>query len=211
MIPLAAVHSAAGSLPPRRRGRDQHFARAGARLAHVVLRRAHALAAAGRHRAPDPVAPDVLVGRGELGAHLGPVAVELLGDELRERRIGALPHLGAGDANDDAVVGMDDDPGVDFGGSRAAGRRGGDREREFEREAAGERRGNLEELATGDSDRHGLLLRPSSPRERRNFRRAHGSPFSPGRRCRSGTGWSWPRRCPRRSASDASRAARQPP
>src|SRR5262249_12538323 len=65
-------------------GLDQHHARGGAALAHIVLRGADAAAAAGRIVAPDPLAGDILAGRGEFGRHLRPVALQFLGAKLRE-------------------------------------------------------------------------------------------------------------------------------
>ncbi|MGY3465799.1 hypothetical protein ACVW0I_002670 [Bradyrhizobium sp. LM6.11] len=101
-------------------GLDQHHARGGAALADVVLRRADAAAAAGREIAPDALAGDALAGRRIFGRDFRPVAFELLGDELGEAGERALAHLGAGDADDDGVVGPDHDPGADLG--RAVGR-----------------------------------------------------------------------------------------
>ena len=83
-------------------------------LAHIALRAANALAAAGRHRAPHPIAPDVLVGRGELRPHLAPITLQFFGDELAEAGLRSLPHFGASDADDDRVVGCDHDPGIDL-------------------------------------------------------------------------------------------------
>src|SRR5262249_55584300 len=54
--------------------------------------------------APYEVAREVLAGRRKLGRDLGPVAFQLLGDELGETRHRALPHRGAGDADGDAVI-----------------------------------------------------------------------------------------------------------
>ena len=76
-----------GHLPRRGGGRDQHFARGW---------RPPCARSPATQRTPwlPPVDIEpqtrcrrqVLVRRGELGAHLGPVAIELLGDELRQRR-----------------------------------------------------------------------------------------------------------------------------
>src|SRR5262249_32181289 len=55
-----------------------------------------------------------LAGRGILGRDLRPVAVELLGHELRESGQRALSHLRARDADDDGVIRADHHPGVDF-------------------------------------------------------------------------------------------------
>ena len=93
---------------------DQHHARGRAALAHIFLRIADAAAAAGDEIAPDAVAREVLARRRKFGRDFGPVAFELFGDELGEAGQRALAHLGAGDADDDGVVGLDHDPGVDF-------------------------------------------------------------------------------------------------
>src|SRR5206468_12254979 len=86
-----------------------------AAAAHIVLRAADAAAAAGRHVTPDALAGEVLPGKDVLGRDLLPVALELLGDELREARERTLPHLRARDADHAGAVGPDDDPGVDLG------------------------------------------------------------------------------------------------
>ena len=49
-------------------------------------------------------------GVGKLDGDLVPVAFELLGHELREAGDRALPHFGAGDADDAGVVGLDRRP-----------------------------------------------------------------------------------------------------
>jgi hypothetical protein len=87
---------------------------AGATLAHVVVRGANAAAAAGAHVAPDAVARQVLARRGIFGLDLLPVALELFRHQLGEARQRALAHLGAGNADDDIVVGLDEDPGADL-------------------------------------------------------------------------------------------------
>src|SRR5262249_12205645 len=96
------------------RGLQQHDARRGAAATHVVLRTADATAAAGRHVAPDALAGEILVGIDVQGAHLAPVALQLLGDELREAGVGALAHLRARDADHAAAVGPYHHPGVHF-------------------------------------------------------------------------------------------------
>ena len=53
--------------------------------------------------------------RGVFRRHLAPIAFQLLGDQLRQRGHGALPHLGARDAHDHDIIGLDHDPGRDFG------------------------------------------------------------------------------------------------
>ena len=115
MTLFAAVHSAAGTFHSFGRGLDQHHARRRAALAHVVVRVADAAAAAGaRSRPRRACARGSGPGVGYSVGDLRPVALELLGDELREAGQRALPHLGARDADHDGVVRADHDPGVDF-------------------------------------------------------------------------------------------------
>src|SRR6185369_4935779 len=91
-------------LPLVGRGLRQHHARGGAAFAHVFVRFADAAAAAGREIAPRALALHALAGRRVLDLHLGPVAFELVGNELRESGDRALPHLGAHYADVDGVV-----------------------------------------------------------------------------------------------------------
>ena len=53
-------------------------------------------------------------GRRIFGRDLRPVALQLFGDELGEAGQRALAHFGAGDADDDGVVGPDHDPDADL-------------------------------------------------------------------------------------------------
>ncbi len=84
------------------------------------------------------------------GRDLVPVAAQLFGDELGEAGAGALSHLGARDADDRGVVGLDHDPGIDLGAGAALRlRRGGaERQMEAEREAAA-RGGGADDEACG--------------------------------------------------------------
>jgi hypothetical protein len=67
--------------------------------------------------------------------HFLPVALELLGDELRKTRVSALAHLGAHDADDRRVVGLHDHPGIHFRvGARCGGLGRLDAERDVEPE-----------------------------------------------------------------------------
>ncbi len=119
---------------------DQHLACGRTAFAHIVVRFADAAAAAGREVAPHAVARDVLARRGELGRDLRPVAFQFLGEELGEARHRALAHLRARDADDDAVVRVNDDPGIDLAHGAAClrvRRAGGNAE--AEREGAGGR------------------------------------------------------------------------
>ncbi len=126
---------------------DQHMTRHRAALAHVILRRAHAQAAARDEIAPDAAARRALAGRRKFSRHLRPVAVEFLGDELGETGQRALAHFGAGDPNDDGFVRPDNDPGVDLRGFRGARRKWND---EAERKAAAERCAADDEVASAD-------------------------------------------------------------
>jgi hypothetical protein len=94
---------------------NEHLARRRAALPHILMRGADAAAAAGRHVAPRALAREVGAGRRELGLHLRPVALQLFRNKLREAGLGALAHLGAGDANDHGVIGPDHYPGIDLG------------------------------------------------------------------------------------------------
>jgi hypothetical protein len=111
-----------GDAPGIGRRLDQHLPRDGAALAHIEMALADAAAAAGGEAAPGPVATQVLARRRILGGDLGPVALQLLGHQLRQAGQGALAHLRARNANDHGVIGLDQDPGVDlrrFGIGRA--------------------------------------------------------------------------------------------
>src|SRR6266496_1198461 len=109
----------------------------GATAAHIVLRAADAAAAAGRHVAPDALAREILAGRDPLHRYFIPAALELLGHQLGEPGLRALPHLRARDADHAGAVVLDDDPGVHLcpGGSCGL-RRSDERKLESEREAA---------------------------------------------------------------------------
>ena len=102
MTLLAARHSPTGTFHSSAAACTSIMPRGGAALAHVLLRLADAAAAAGGEVAPDAVARQVLARRGVLGADLGPVAVQLLGHQLRQPGQRALAHLGARDADDHA-------------------------------------------------------------------------------------------------------------
>src|SRR4029077_12817067 len=103
-----------GHLPLVRSSLDQHFTRCRAALAHVVLGFTDAAASGAAVIAPYPFAGDVLPRRRIFGRHLRPVAFELLRAELGAPGERALAHFGAGDANDDRVVGADHHPGIDL-------------------------------------------------------------------------------------------------
>src|SRR5207248_6757235 len=84
-----------GYIPLIRRGLYEHGARGRAAFAHVLVRLADAAAAAGGEVSPGALASDAFTRRRIFDAHFRPVALELLGDELREAGDRALPHLGA--------------------------------------------------------------------------------------------------------------------
>ena len=92
----------------------QHHPRGSAALAHVLVRLADAAAAAGGETAPHPLAGEVLPRRRVFGRDLAPVRIEFLAHQLRKSGQRALAHLGAGNADDDAVVRPDHYPGVDL-------------------------------------------------------------------------------------------------
>ncbi len=108
--------------------------------------------------------PGVAVRGGVLRAHLAPVALQLLADHHRVGRPDALAKLGLPDADDDRVVGRDDNPRVDLRRRRIfvperAGRacrlraRPG-RHPEAEHERAVSRGDGGEKLSTIDVGRH---------------------------------------------------------
>jgi len=71
----------------------------GAALADVLLAAAQAAAAAGGEISPDPFPGQVFAGGRKFPGDLVPVTLKFLGHQLGEAREGALPHLGAGDAD----------------------------------------------------------------------------------------------------------------
>ncbi len=168
-------------------GVHQHHARGGTALAHVVDRGPDAAAAAGRHVAPGALLGEVLLGRDVLGLDLGPVALEVLGDQLRQTRQRTLAHLGARDAHRRGVVGMDDDPDADrragvadhFLGNRLEDAAG---DLPAKRQTAARDRGRGDEMPSIEF--HGRLLMPCRCRTRRGWRRGCAG------RCRSDRCWS---------------------
>ena len=97
------------------RSLHQHQTRRRAALAHIVLRATDALAAAGGKTTPRALARNTLAGGGVFGGDLGPVTFKLFGHELCQTGQGALPHLGACDAYDHLVIGLNHHPGVHLG------------------------------------------------------------------------------------------------
>src|SRR5437867_823897 len=147
-------------------GLDQHDPRGGAALADVLVRVADAAAAARGEVTPRALALHALAGRRILGLHLRPVALELLGDHLREARERPLPHLGARDPDHDRVVRADDHPGVHFGRA-VLGAHDARAERDLEAEsepgagggAADDERATIELRSPGDHGAAPLCLR----------------------------------------------------
>ena len=163
---------------------DQHHARGGATLAHIFLRGSDAAAAGGGKLAPWTFAGHALARRRIFGRDFRPVAFEFLGDELSKTGERALAHFRARDANDDGIVGLDHDPGVDFrrtvGGTHDGWTTEGNIE--ADREAGADRGGADDKGAAVESGHmiHGCLLKRL---------RRRGLPRAPAGRCRSGKYW----------------------
>ncbi len=149
-------------------GCDQPLARAGTGLLDDHAGLAHGAAAAGGEAAIDLVVDDVAVRRSVFGLDEGPVAFELLGENLGQRSEAALAHLGAAVADDDGVVGLDHHPGIDLAGiafallapgaDAQARSLGGLAKADTERKAAGRGEGGGDEVATRESEIvHGAL------------------------------------------------------
>ena len=167
-------------------GLDQHHARGGAALAHIILRAADAAAAAGREIAPRALAGDALAGGRKFGRDLRPVAFEFFGDQLGQTGERALAHLRAGDADHDGIIGPDHHPGVDFRRTVGGAHHGGSAERKIEAERqSGARSGGADHEGAAVELGHHMLIHgcPLMPLPR------HGSPRAPARRCRSGRCW----------------------
>src|SRR5204863_7710245 len=91
--------------------------------------------------APHALACEIFAGSREFVRNLRPVAFELFGDELAQACEGSLAHFRACDADDDAVVGLDDDPGVHLGPRQLRGGLSAERDVESDREPGGCRAG----------------------------------------------------------------------
>ena len=151
-------------VPVRGRGGDQHRSRRGAGLAQIILRGADRAAAAGRHVAPYAVATEILLRRCVLGADLLPVALQLFGDQHRERRERALAHLGAGDADHDGVVGPDHDPGRDLGRTIGCAHHGGAAEGDIEADCeTGAKSGGADDEGTAIHSGRNMLVHVAAP------------------------------------------------
>src|SRR5690606_28119316 len=94
------------------RGLHQHHARGCTAFADILLRVADALAAIGAEIAPDALAADTLARSDIFPADLVPVGFQFLGNKLGKAGQRALAHLDAGDADQNRVVRIDNDPGV---------------------------------------------------------------------------------------------------
>ena len=125
---------------------DEHAAGSGTRLAQVLLGFANASAAAGGHVFPNLVTLHVLVDIGVLGPHFGPIALQFFGHQHGQAGHRALSQFGAGDADDDTVVGLNHHPMRDLGHSlpTCCQRRGG---LEAQDQGTREGRGLLQKLA----------------------------------------------------------------
>ena len=189
---------------------QQHDARRRTRAADIILGGADAAAAAGRHVAPHALACEVLTGRDAIDRNLVPVAFELFDDELRETGERALPHLGARDADDGGVVGLDHDPGVDLGPALLRDRRiNAERRIETQRQsAAGRSRATMNvrrvTLAAETFADLPLIFFVMADLPRRGWWRPCARPHGCADRCRSDRCWSSRHRCRRHSAWDSS-------
>ena len=109
--PLRATHSSTRHAPALRGCLQQHRASGGAGFTQPIEHAADRAAAAGLIRLPDPVV--LAIDRREVDAHLRPVELQLLGENLREPRLRALPHLGGVDQQAQVAVRIDADPAGD--------------------------------------------------------------------------------------------------
>src|SRR5690606_11645022 len=102
-------------------GLHQHHARGCTAFANIFLRVADALAAIGAEIAPDALAANTLAGSDIFPADLVPVGFQFLGNKLGKTGQRALTHLDAGNADQNRVIRIDNDPGVQlldaFGGA----------------------------------------------------------------------------------------------
>jgi hypothetical protein len=189
-----------GNVPLPRRGGDQALARAGARLLQPLPRSGDPAAANRIHVAIDGVLTLIARGGGEFALDLRPVDLQLLGDDLRQRGRGALPHLRMRDADGDGLVGIDHDPGGDLTRRRRlrAPRLGAERQRlghvriEYaEREASAGAQGGDDELAARQrlAQRVELAHEFLPPLSLSSRRPRDGWRGGCGHRCRSGRYW----------------------
>ena len=190
MTLLAAPHSPGGTPHSAAAARISMSRAAAPPLRTYSCELADAAAAAGREIAPDALARRVLAGGRKFGRDPGPVAFQLLGDELCSPVSVPWPISERAIRITTVSSGRIDDPGVDLRcrpGRRGLGRGGGiERHAEPERQAAAERR-RRRETSGGRAERCGhrvisshRVRLPVTPWRRR------GSPRAPADRCRSG-------------------------
>ncbi len=86
-------------------GLDEHDPGRSPAFAHILVAFANATRAAGGEVAPDTVAAQVLTRGRVFPAHLGPIRLEFLSDELGETGQRALPHFRARNAHHDRSSG----------------------------------------------------------------------------------------------------------
>ena len=189
--------------PPRRGGSgEEQLPGRGTRLPQRGVGGADARAASGALHAEHRVDVRLVRGR-ELDPDLGPVGVELLGEQHGQRRGDALAHLRAVHHDEHALVGADPQPRVGReGGSRTGAEATASGEMKPDDQARAGRAGGLEEIPPRDLCRAAHVTLPA---RRGGWRRECAGTS------RSGRCWSWPYRCPRRSDAGSSRAARRRP
>ena len=193
---------AGGPVHPPRPGcrRNQHLPRGRTRFPQRRPRRPHAGAAAGALHAKQRIGVG-LVGRGELDAHLGPISLQLLGEQHGERRGDPLAHLGAIHHDQHPLVRADAQPCVRRERTRRHRRSARARRQVKADDETGADDGRrFEELAPGDVCASGHVT-PPLPRD--------GSRRGCGDKCHSGRCWSWRRRYRCRWGEGSSRAARR--
>ena len=111
-----------GNFPIFRRGGDEHGARRGRRRSQLIPRICDGCRSPGPlDRSESEIVVELRVSRREFRAHLGPVRIQLLGDDRREPRGDALPHVEVLDQYCHAVVRRDADEGVWHGRSLGSG------------------------------------------------------------------------------------------
>ncbi len=200
---LTALGPAAGALdaPSLRSRSDQHLTGRGARCAQQLIGAPHAGAAARAH----PPHPRARVCGDVPEANQRPLGLQLLGEDHREGRVRALPHLRLVDGEGHDAIGADPDPGVRL--ERTGSARPQlpvAREVEREHEPGAGPAADLEEVAPGEN---AVTAHRSPPCRSRRAGPRGGS----GCTCRTGRGPpTSPRRSPRPWGADSGRAGRRP-
>src|SRR5580700_11108532 len=100
--------------PLMRRRSLQPLARTGAGLLIEYAAQAHRAARFGVEVVVGVVLPDMAIGIGVDGLHLRPVALQFLAYHHRVRSQHTLTQFRLVDANEDTIIGTDDDPRIDF-------------------------------------------------------------------------------------------------